>query len=459
VRHLAVIGAGISGLAAATVAAERASAVAGGLTITVYEREAAVGGKAVSVAEDGWLVETGPTGFLDNEPALDRLVAAAGLAKLPADAAAARRFVVRGERMREIRPHPLKFAASGILGPLGLARLALEPLVPARRDPGEESVWAFAERRLGRQAAERLIAPMVLGVFAGEARELSLAAAFPRLAELEREHGSLVRGLIARRRAGRSGGGPAGPAGTLTSFADGLQSLPRALAARGAFAVHGARPVEAIERAAGGGWRLRAGGESVHADAVVLAGEPWAMATLLPPEAGEAAEALAAIPCPPVVLVALGFGAQALARVPRGFGVLIPREAGYRILGSLWDTFLFPGRSPDGHLLVRAMLGGAVDPQAAELSSEELVAITRADLARLLGIDEPPLYQRVVRWPRAIPQYELGHLERVARIEAALGAAPGLLAAGNALHGIAFGKAAAAGVAAGEAAIDYLRKA
>jgi oxygen-dependent protoporphyrinogen oxidase len=165
---------------------------------------------------------------------------------------------------------------------------------------------------------------------------------------------------------------------------------------------------------------------------------------------------LGQIAYPPVAVVALGFDAVSAARVPRGFGVLIPRGQGYRALGVLWDSYIFPGRSPDGTVLVRAMLGGAVDPEVGAIDSDTLVELTLDELRRLLSIDAPPRFVHVHRWPQAIPQYELGHGDRVRRIEAELVRQPGLFLAGNALHGIAFAKAAAAGLAAGEAAAAFV---
>ena len=184
-RRVVIIGAGIAGLSAARAAADQARATGQALEILVLERAPVVGGKAQTIARDGWRLEGGPTGYLDNEPTMDTLVQAAGLTKLPADPAAARRFLVRNGQLKEIQAHPLKFATSGILSPLGLARLATEPWRPKRTESRDESVWEFARRRLGRQAADRLIGPMVLGVFAGDAKHTSLAAAFPRMAELE----------------------------------------------------------------------------------------------------------------------------------------------------------------------------------------------------------------------------------------------------------------------------------
>ena len=488
--RIVVVGAGIAGLAAARAAADTSKAKGRPMEVLVLERDDVVGGKARTLTRDGWRLEAGPTGYLDNEPAMDGLVAAAGLTKLAADDAAARRFLVHDGKLREIQAHPLKFFTSGILTPPALARIATEPFRPQRRtaagQPGygapvtgpdgletsameDESVWDFAARRLGRQAADRLIAPMVLGVFAGDAKRTSLPAAFPRMAELEADHGSLVKALLAlKKQKGKAAGGPAGPSGKLTSFARGLDQLPRGIAERGvaegAFGVRTGIAVTDLghdsER-----WRLRLddGGrsEELHADAVVLATESFATAELLSPIAPAITTELRAIATPPVAVVGLGYGPAALAAAPKGFGALIERGQPLRILGVLWDTHLFPGRSPDGTLLMRCMIGGATDVESGDLTDDELVAITRDDLARLFGLsgaDAEPVFTEVVRWPRAIPQYELGHLARVARVEHELervhAERPGLFLAGNYLHGVAFAKAAKSGLAAGEAAAD-----
>ncbi|MBP7149435.1 MAG: protoporphyrinogen oxidase [Acidobacteria bacterium] len=456
-KRLVIVGAGISGLAAARGARALAGEVPGGLEVLVLERGAAVGGKVVTLRDAGYLVEMGPTGYLDNEPAIDQLIGWAGMAaqKLPANAAAARRFLVRGGRPLEIQMHPLRFARSGLLTPLGLLRMAGEPFVPRKRDATDESVWSFAARRVGREAADRMISPMMLGIFAGDARRLSLPAAFPRLHVLERDHGGLVRGMLARRRQ-RGAGGPGGAAGTLTSFRDGLQSFLRGLAASPELLVRTGAEVRAIEPRAAGGWGVLAGADAIAADAVVLAGEPWAMAPVVREPLPALAAALESIDCPPVAVVALGYGREALEKVPRGFGVLVPRGEGYRILGVLWDTHLFEGRSPRDRLLVRAMLGGAVDPEIGGLTEERIAALARDEVARLFGLRDAPVYERTTLWPRAIPQYELGHLDRVAAIEEQAAAVPGLFVTGNALHGVAFAKAGAHGLSCGERAARFL---
>lgn len=455
-KRIVVVGGGISGLAAAWAAHTASN---GALEVILLEAEPEVGGKARSVQQGEWLVEQGPTGYLDNESILDTLVGHAGLEKLPATESAANRFLVRDGRLRQLHTNPLRFALGKILSPGALLRILREPWIPRREADGEESVFDFAERRLGRQAAERLIAPMVLGVFAGDARRLSLSAAFPRMAELEARYGSLFRAMKQLAREKKLRGGPAGPPGVLTSFEGGLQTLPRRLAERAPFTVRTDAPVDALQPATNGTpWRVRVrvDPEAIPAEVVILAGEAWSTATLLREISPEVSTELDALSSPPLAVVALGYGADALARTPRGFGALAQREEGLTILGVLWDTHLFPGRSPDGRILMRAMIGGAVDPATALQGEERLVQLAHQDLAKLLGLRKPPEFTDVTRWPRAIPQYEVGHLARVKRIDGHLAKFglrhPGLFVAGNYRRGVAFGKAAGEGWSAGSLA-------
>lgn len=450
-RRVVVIGGGISGLAAAWAAQQNASRVPGGLEVLVLERGDEVGGKARSVRRDGWLVESGPAGYFGGGAAMERLVSAAGMTHdvVPADAAAARRFVFRNGRMRRIATNPVGLVRSGILTFGGAARLLGEIFIRARRDDVDESAWDFAARRLGSEVADRLILPMALGVFAGDARRLSLAAAFPRMAALEREHGSLIRGMIVRR--GRMS------SGTLMSFRNGMQSLPLALARHGGFAVRCGAQAQALSKTASG-WSVTVAGErgAIPADAVILATEPWAAAALVRVHDAQAAAQLAAIPCPFVGVVALGFGPEALARIPHGFGVLIARDEGFRMLGNLWETRVYPGRGPDHHVLIRALFGGSVDHNASALDSVELASLARAEIARLYGITNPPVFEQVVRIPKAIPQYEIGHRDRVAVVERAIHALPGLEITGFGLRGVAFADVASDGVRCGERVVEHL---
>lgn len=466
-KRIVVVGGGVSGLAAAWSAWEEAGGCDGeaGVEIVLLEAADEVGGKALTLRRGPWQMEAGPSGFLDNEPVLDRLAELAGIEKLPAEEASARRYLVRKGSLREIRAHPLRFATSGILSPGALLRVACEPWIARREAEEDESVWEFARRRLGAQAADRLIAPMVLGIFAGDARRISLPSAFPRMAELESKYSSLFRAMWAlgkeKRKNGRPTGGPGGPSGHLTSFREGMQSLPRELARRAPFQVRTGTPVRSIERhGAPARWRIEVDGGPLAADSLVLACDAPAAARLVREVCPPVARTLDQLSLPGLAVVGLGYGAEALARAPHGFGALISRAEGFRILGVLWESRIFPGRSPTEGLLMRAMIGGSTDPEAAALEPEELTCIARDDIARLIGLREPPTFEEVVRWPEAIPQYELGHAGRVAAVEAALEelrrSGPALHLAGNFLHGIAFPKAAAAGWSAGREAVRSL---
>ncbi len=415
------------------------------LDVLVLEGESEVGGKARTITRDGWMVEAGPSGFLGGRAELDTLITASqlGAAVIPANAAAKRRFVYRAGKLRELKPSPVGLAFSGILSPGGLLRLALEPFIARSESKKDESVWAFAERRFGSEAADRLMAPATLGVFAGDARKLSVGSGFPKFRELEREHGSLIRGIFARRGRGRAGG--------LTSFREGMQSLPRELSESGAFKVRCNALVRGIERTATG-WTVAVDGDSapINADAVIVATEPWAAAPLVQHLDAAAAAALKAIPCPHVTVVALGYDSSVRARIPDGFGVLISRGEGIRMLGNLWETSIYPGRGPSGGILVRALLGGAVDQEIGSLDDSEVLALAKTEIAKLYGLTAEPVFTEVIRIDGAIPQYEIGHARRVAAVEHAVDAIPGLGITGYGLRGVAFGDAAADGMHTGE---------
>jgi oxygen-dependent protoporphyrinogen oxidase len=279
---------------------------------------------------------------------------------------------------------------------------------------------------------------MVLGIFAGDAKRLSLPSSFPVMAELEREHGSLIRAQFARARRKK------GPRGSvLSSFREGMQSLPRALASRGGFTVRTSCAVRSVER--DGGYRvvLDRGDEAISADAVILACEGFQGAALLSKSAPEVARRLLEIPTPPISVVALGYGPEVLASIPEGFGV---------------DGYLFPGRNPVGHLMVRVLFGGSFDPRVDEVEPSEIARTAAEEMKRLFSFDAEPRFTRARVWPKAIPQYEIGHGERLASIEKALAAFPHLHVAGNALHGPSFGKAAARGAVCGREAVDALSR-
>ncbi len=319
----------------------------------------------------------------------------------------------------------------------------MEPF--ARPAPGtDETVHDFAARRIGPEAARILVDAMVSGIFAGNTKNLSVASAFPLLTKLEAEYGSLIKGMIAKMRAARrarAAGGPArqvdaGPGGNLTSFRDGMETLPAALAAAIPRLSLGTG-AESIERLPGGGYRVRtSGGETIAARSLVLATPPWVTAELLGPLDGEIASELAAIPTAPIAVIATAFD-QAKIEPLDGFGFLVPRGEGLRLLGCLWDSSIFRFRAPAGRVLLRTMIGGAHDPEVVRLDPAELLAIVRRELAEVLDITAEPELVRVIQHRRGIPQYPPGHGARMARIDARLAAMPGLHLAGYGYRGIA----------------------
>jgi oxygen-dependent protoporphyrinogen oxidase len=317
-------------------------------------------------------------------------------------------------------------------------RLFAEPLVGRPTVEGEESVYEFAARRLGPEIAERLVDPMVTGVYAGDARMTSMSAAFPQLARLEADYGSLVRGMIAslvtarNATAGRKGS----RIGKLASFPEGMGELVRALWAQLDGAVQVGRRVLGLKRDAHG-WTVEAsGGDPLAVDRVVLATPAPATARLVAPLAPGAVEPLEGIPYAAAVVAVLGFPRAALPRELDGFGFLVPSREGRRVLGVVWCSVAFPSRAPEGQVLMRAILGGVRHPEIVTMGDEDLTRLVREELAATMGSMPEPSFVRFVRWPAAIPQYTLGHAHRVRAAQEALSPLRGLHLAGAALYGV-----------------------
>jgi len=433
--RVAIIGGGITGLAAAFWL-DHDFGIDDAVVLESSDRP---GGKIRTEVDDGFTLEWGPQGFLDNAPDTLELCRAIDLEErlVRADEAAAKRFILRGGGLREVPLSPLAFLSSSVLPPSGRLRVLAEPLA-RRRPAGDETVFDFARRRIGIQAASILVDAMVTGVFAGDSRRLSLAATFPRMAAMEAEHGSLTRALMARireaRRRGSTTAGPAGPGGTLTSFDDGMGRLPRSLAARLGHRLRLGHPIRTIEHQ-GRRWRIR-GDAEIGADAVLLATPAHVTAELIGATAPAASDPLREIPTAPIVVVMTAYDdLEAFGRPVHGFGFLVPGVEDVGILGTLFCHCIFPGQAPSGHLLLRTMVGGARDPGAIDLEDDAVCARTRGALARVLGRDPEPDRRWVIRWQRGISQYTVGHLERVAAAEGAARHA-GLELAGSPFRGV-----------------------
>jgi oxygen-dependent protoporphyrinogen oxidase len=435
-RDVVVVGGGIAGLAIGWELLTRPGLLPDDVGLHVLEAAPRAGGNIRTERRDGYICEWGPTGFLDDAPATIDACHRIGLGPrlTRSNEQAERRFVVRGGKLRELPSGPLSFLGSDVLTLRGRLRVFGEPFVPPRRSKVDESVFDFARRRIGREAALVLVDALVTGIWAGNADNLSLRSALPKLAALERDHGGLVRGMIAKR---GGGGGATGPRGRLTSFPDGLSELPQALAASlGSRLRLGAR-VTNIERRARGGFTVAVdGAPSLDATAVVLACPSWFAAPVLAGLDGSLSAEIAGIPTVAVAVVHLGFAREEAIGLA-GFGFLVPRGESASVLGVLLPSNIFPRRAPDGHVLATVMLGGARDPAAVEATDQKLIDDAAYALATLAGVRSAPRFTMVIRHARAIPQYVLGHSDRLEAIDARLRHVPGLFLAGNSYRGIA----------------------
>jgi oxygen-dependent protoporphyrinogen oxidase len=436
-RRVAVIGGGISGLTLAYELNERAERLPGSLEVLCFEKSSRAGGNLQTTQDGGYLCEWGPNGILDDSPATMTLISRLGLEseRLPANAEARRRYLYRNGKLHELFLEPKKMLRSPVLSLTGKLRAVGERWVSKRSLDGatdDETVYDFARRRLGREAAETLIDAMVSGIWAGDTQKLSAAAAFPKMVQMEQEHGGLIRAMMARR-----GSGKKRPHATLNSFKGGMRTLPEALAAAIGPQLTLNRAVRSISDLGDRGFRiLFESGTPADVDAVVLATAAPVSATLLEEMDAPLANFLRRIPYAPIVVAHLGFVEDSVAGGARGFGFLAPRNQGLRILGTLWPSDVFPDRAPKGLRLTTTMLGGAHDPEAVQMTDEGIIRLVREELRKVSGTVVAPRFTRVERHRLGIPQYTLGHLDRVAEIDAAAAEHGGLYLCGNALRGV-----------------------
>jgi oxygen-dependent protoporphyrinogen oxidase len=434
--RVAIVGGGITGLATAAWL-EHDHGIRDSV---ILEASSRAGGKIRSELDAGYTLEWGPQGFLDNAPDTLELVSTQGLddALVQANEMAADRFILRDGRLRRVATSPPAFMLSDILPIGGRLRLLGEPF--ASPHPGhDETVFEFASRRIGRQAAEVLVDAMVTGVFAGDSRKLSLAATFPKMAAMEAEYGSLTRALFAKMRAARKTGassaGPAGPGGTLTTFSGGMARLTDRLAENAGDRLLLKRPLQTLERT-GFHHVLHTEDGTLEAESILLALPAERAAQLVARLAPDAVAPIVETPTAPIAVVMLGYtDRNAFGRPVNGFGFLVPRGEDKDLLGTLYCHDIFPRQAPSSSIFLRAMVGGARSPDSVGLDDDALLDRVRGSLSRVFGADPEPDRVWIVRWERGISQYTVGHLDRVASAEAAAGEA-GIELAGSPYRGV-----------------------
>lgn len=449
-RRVAIIGGGISGLAAA----ERLAALDPSLEVHLFEAGERLGGVLQTEEIDGYCLEQGPDSILSRMPWGVDLCRRVGLDQelVSTNSSPSGVYVVCRGRLQRM-PAGLAIMAPQRIWPMvttpilswrGKMRLAAEYVIPRWQSQQDESLADFSRRRLGRETLERLVQPLAGGIYMGDPERLSIQATFPQFVEMEREHGSLIRAARAGLAKGQAKPEPGGPQYSLfVAPRRGMAQLVDTLADRlTGCQIHCRQRVENILPGEGGGWRVETV-QGVTSDrcqmgyaGVILALPACHAGPTLLSTNRELATLLSEIPYAGCLVVNLAYERGAVSHPLDGIGFVAPHVEGRSILACTFSNLKYPGRAPDGKILFRAFLGGACFPEVLDWSDERVLQSVERELRELLGVTGPPLFSRINRWQQAMPQYHVGHLERVQRIEQLAGTLPGLELAGNYCRGV-----------------------
>lgn len=433
--RIVVIGGGISGLSLGYLLSQKKE-----YDVIVSEAQKRAGGKIWTERHDSFIVEGGVNAFLDNRALTLELIKRLSLPPLRSSDSARKRFVYSEGRLHRLPESPPAFLASPLISPLGKIRLFMEVFIPKGK-ADDETLREFAIRRLGREAYEKLIDPMASGVYAGNPEEMSLKSCFPRIDELEKKYGSLIKALISLKRQSKKSVGVS-PSGVLTSFRGGMNDVVEALSTALGERLRKSERAVSVERLSSGYIVHFKDSTKVEADAVVLAVPSYEAEGILKELDRNLSSLLGEIHYPPVSVVALAYRKDRLPRETlrelNAFGFLVPSREKRKILGVLYDSSIFPNRAPEGYVLLRAMIGGARSPDTALFDERKLIEIVGGEIKDIVAIRAEPEFSRVFRHERAIPQYVVGHSRRLSQIEERLSRYKGLYITGNALRGVGF---------------------
>lgn len=435
--HVVIIGGGISGLAAAHRLSEQQ------VRVTLLEASPRLGGTIHTEQRDGFLIERGPDSFISEKPQAVELAKRLGLESrlVQTNEQFRRSFIVRDGRLRPV-PEGFQllapsriwpFITSDIFSVAGKARMAVDLLLPRKSTNGtnDESLASFVRRRLGVEALERMAQPMVGGIYTADPETLSLRATLPRFLEMERQHRSLILAMLRQGRAQKVGTSGARYS-LFLSFDRGMQVLVDTLARQIKADIRLNTRAVMLKRD-GAGWTITTSdGEEIKADQICIALPAYLAARLLQ---GRLAEKLRQIKYASTATINFAYRRSAITHLLNGFGFVVPFIEKRSVIACTFSSVKFSGRAPDGHVLLRAFAGGALQPEIFALDEGEMQARVEADLRELLGITEEPLFVEVAKWKDSMPQYEVGHLERVSEIERLVSELPGLTLAGNAYRG------------------------
>ncbi len=456
--RIAVLGGGISGLAAANKILELAQRRGIAVDLTLYERSERLGGCVQTVRTGGLVMETGADSVLIDKPAGAALLQRLGLEQRIVDVQpqfkGAR--IVHAGRLHRIPSHFRLFAPtslpallrSGIFSAKGIARAAMEPFVRARQSNDDESLASFVTRRFGREVLDRLAQPLIGGIYSADPRRLSMNATLPQFVQLERQYGSILRGMRTQR---------AKPTPRLVSLREGLGAIVDALSATLGDAVRTGAEAIALERDAEG-WAIAfADSRRAHADAIVFALPAYASGTLLRRYDGRLGELLGGIRYNSIATVTLAYASDAARLLPSSTGFIVPFVEGRAITAATFSSQKYPGRAPAGISLLRAFAGGALQPDLLDLDDEELIRATRGEFSKFMRLGDDPQHCLVTRWVRFLPEYAAGHLEVIHEAQRRIARFPGLALAGSAYHGVGIPDCIKSGETAAESVFGYIR--
>ena len=445
-KKVVIIGGGITGLSTAYFLQEKSRALNIPLEITLIEAEPRLGGKIVTEQVDGFVIEGGPDSFITQKPwglALcrklgisDRLIQTNPVDKAVYILSRGKLVPIPAGFNLMVPSRVTPFLLSPLVSPIGKARMGLDLLIPRKDSVQDESIASFVRRRLGEEALEQFAEPILAGIYAGDAEKLSILATFPQFAQLERENGSLVWGMWMRRWDAVKQPARKSEWSLFVSPREGLSSLVEAIRSRldGVVFFSGRRVIAVSPKE--DFYEVALQGQTDRADAVVVTTNTGTAAGWAEGWDPTLAKRLREIQYVSTATVSLGFEKKEVAHPLRGFGFVVPRREGRRIMASTWSSTKFPGRAPADHVLIRTFLGGAHQEGLVEQDDAALISIVRQELQSILGIRAAPVVAKVFRWVKANPQYHVGHLDRVTEIEKQTAQHRGLFLAGAAYRGV-----------------------
>jgi oxygen-dependent protoporphyrinogen oxidase len=425
-----IVGGGISGLSLAYFLLKRNPE----LDLKLIEAEKRAGGKIITEKVSGFLCEGGVNGFLSNKPSTIKLAQELNIEPVKGSESAKKRYILIDGKLTEVPSNPLKFFLSSLLSFSGKIRMIGEYFIPPLKEEKDESVEEFVSRRVGREFYEKLIDPMSTGIYAGDSSRMSMKSCFPKVYFLEKKYGGLIKGLLALKKERKDV--KAQPETVLMSFKGGMLELINSLESKLEGKIIKGKKVTGCIYENGPYRVFLESGETIATKKIIFACPAHETAQIVKDFDKELSDILNSIPYPPLSVVALGFKREQIGFGTDLYGFLVPYREKRKILGTLFDSSIFPNRAPEGYVLLRSMIGGRRTPELALLPDEKLIDLALSELREIIKIKGEPKFIKIFRWERAIPQYEVGHEEKLKRINQILEKYPGLYLTGNAYRGV-----------------------